>query len=168
MTIQVLVAAMNQTDHSLLDKMNIKCDAIVTIPFDFEGRNCKLRAEKGVEELSRIVDALIILPCERLKFVAKEKITFANAFDMANDVLCHIIQGIAEQLCSSDILSLSFADVSCILKDAGRANIGLGSAAGSDRALSATQRAIVDLPKDEGLTALVSAMEEIIAKGPND
>jgi len=117
---------------------------VVTKPFKFEGANRMKQAEMGISNLSDKVDSLIIIPNDRLKYVTDQKITFANAFGIADDVLKQAVQSISELVGYSEHvnINLDFADVSAIMKDAGRAHMGLGSATGRDKAEQAAMAAI--------------------------
>ena len=117
---------------------------VVTKPFKFEGANRMRQAEAGIAELSEKVDSLIIIPNDRLKYVTDQKITFANAFGIADDVLKQAVISISELVGFSDrvIINLDFADVSAVMKDAGRAHMGVGTATGRDKAEQAALAAI--------------------------
>ena len=118
--------------------------AIVTKPFKFEGANRMRQANTGIEELSSRVDSLVIIPNDRLKYVTDQKITFANAFGIADDVLNQAVSSISELVgYSPDVLiNLDFADVSSVMKDAGRAHMGVGVASGSAKAEQAAMQAV--------------------------
>ena len=117
---------------------------VVTKPFKFEGANRMKQAEMGIANLSEKVDSLVIIPNDRLKYVTDQKITFANAFGIADDVLKQAVQSISELVGYSDKvnINLDFADVSAIMKDAGRAHMGVGSATGRDKAEQAAMAAV--------------------------
>ena len=117
---------------------------VVTKPFKFEGANRMRQAEQGISELAGKVDSLIIIPNDRLKYVTDQKITFANAFGIADDVLKQAVTSISELVGYSDrvIINLDFADVSAVMKDAGRAHMGVGVAAGREKAEQAALSAI--------------------------
>ena len=117
---------------------------VVTKPFKFEGANRMKQAEAGIANLSDKADSLIIIPNDRLKYVTAQKITFANAFGIADDVLKQAVQSISELVGYSEHvnINLDFADVSAIMKDAGRAHMGVGSATGRDKAEQAAQAAV--------------------------
>ena len=117
---------------------------VVTKPFKFEGANRMRQAEAGIAELSGKVDSLIIIPNDRLKYVTDQKITFANAFGIADDVLKQAVTSISELVGFSDkvIINLDFADVSAVMKDAGRAHMGVGSATGREKAEQAANAAV--------------------------
>lgn len=115
---------------------------VVTKPFGFEGRRRMMQAEKGIEELRTRVDSLVIIPNERLKHATDQKITFANAFEIADDVLRQAVQSISELIRETGFINQDFADVTAIMKDAGLAHMGVGRAAGKGKAEEAAQLAI--------------------------
>ena len=117
---------------------------VVTKPFKFEGANRMRQAEQGINELAGKVDSLVIIPNDRLKYVTDQKITFANAFGIADDVLKQAVTSISELVGYSErvIINLDFADVSAVMKDAGRAHMGVGVASGREKAEQAALAAI--------------------------
>ena len=117
---------------------------VVTKPFKFEGANRMRQAEAGIAELGSKVDSLIIIPNDRLKYVTDQKITFANAFGIADDVLKQAVTSISELVGYSEnvIINLDFADVSAVMKDAGRAHMGVGTATGREKAEQAATAAV--------------------------
>ena len=115
---------------------------VVTKPFGFEGRRRMQQAEKGIEELQGKVDSLVIIPNERLKHATDQKITFANAFEIADDVLRQAVQSISDLIRDTGFINLDFADVSAIMRNAGQAHMGVGSATGRDKAEQAAQAAV--------------------------
>ena len=117
---------------------------VVTKPFRFEGANRMKQAEEGIASLSGKVDSLIIIPNDRLKYVTDQKITFANAFGIADDVLKQAVSSISELVGYSDrvIINLDFADVSAIMKNAGHAHMGVGTASGREKAEQAAMAAV--------------------------
>ena len=115
---------------------------VVTKPFGFEGRRRMMQAEKGIEELRGKVDSLVIIPNERLKYATDQKITFANAFEIADDVLKQAVQSISDLIRETGFINLDFADVTAIMKDAGLAHMGVGRAAGKGKAEEAARMAI--------------------------
>ena len=117
---------------------------VVTKPFRFEGANRMRQAEAGISELAGKVDSLIVIPNDRLKYVTDEKITFANAFGIADDVLKQAVVSISELVGFDDrvIINLDFADVSAVMKNAGRAHMGVGLASGREKAEQAALAAI--------------------------
>ena len=115
---------------------------VVTKPFGFEGRHRMQQAEKGIEELQGKVDSLVIIPNERLKHATDQKITFANAFEIADDVLRQAVQSISDLIRDTGFINLDFADVTAIMKNAGMAHMGVGRAAGKGKAEEAARMAI--------------------------
>ena len=115
---------------------------VVTKPFGFEGRRRMQQAEKGIESLRDKVDSLVIIPNERLKHATDQKITFANAFEIADDVLKQAVQSISDLIRETGFINLDFADVSAVMKDAGLAHMGVGRAAGKGKAEEAARMAI--------------------------
>ena len=117
---------------------------VVTKPFKFEGANRMRQAEAGIAELGDKVDSLIIIPNDRLKYVTDQKITFANAFGIADDVLKQAVTSISELVGFSEnvIINLDFADVSAVMKNAGRAHMGVGTATGREKAEQAAMAAV--------------------------
>ena len=115
---------------------------VVTKPFAFEGPKRARQAEAGIEELKDKVDSLVIIPNERLKFATDQKITFANAFEIADDVLRQAVQSISDLIRDTGFINLDFADVTAIMKGAGMAHMGVGRAAGKGKAEEAARMAI--------------------------
>ena len=122
--------------------MGILTVGVVTKPFGFEGKRRMTQAEQGIAELSACVDSLIIVPNERLKYVSDTRITLQNAFAIADDVLRQGVQSISDLILLPGLVNLDFADVTSVMKDAGYAHMGMGSAAGKDKAEEAAKMAI--------------------------
>ena len=115
---------------------------IVTKPFAFEGSHRMKQAEAGIAELAQHVDSLIVIPNERLKYVSEQKITFANAFGIADDVLRQGVNSVTDLITMPAFINLDFADVTSVMKDAGHAHMGIGHASGKDKAEQAAKSAI--------------------------
>ena len=115
---------------------------IVTKPFMFEGSRKMKKAEKGISSLLKNVDSLIVIPNEKLKSVSTEKITLRNAVEIADSVLKQGVESISGLISDSSYINLDFADVRAIMKDAGRAHMGIGRASGENRAQEAAKMAI--------------------------
>ena len=115
---------------------------VVTKPFGFEGQKRMRAAEAGIEQLRGKVDSLVIIPNERLKHATDQKITFANAFEIADDVLRQAVQSISDLIRDTGFINLDFADVTAIMKNAGMAHMGVGRAAGKGKAEEAARMAI--------------------------
>ena len=123
-------------------ELGILTVGVVTRPFAFEGKKRLEQALSGIEELNKNVDSLVIIPNERLKYVSEQKITFKNAFEIADGVLRRAVKNISELITVPGFINLDFADVTSVMKDAGFAHIGTGSAAGKDKAAEAAREAI--------------------------
>lgn len=115
---------------------------VVTKPFGFEGRRRMQQAERGIEELKERVDSLVIIPNDRLKHATDQKITFANAFEIADDVLRQAVESISDLIKNVGFINLDFADVTAVMKDAGLAHMGVGRAAGKGKAEEAARLAV--------------------------
>lgn len=122
--------------------MGILTIGVATKPFAFEGKKRMESAEKGIVNLRQYVDSLIVIPNERLKSVSETRITLANAFAVADDVLRQGVQSISELISVTGMVNLDFADVSAIMTDAGYAHMGVGAATGKDKAKEAATLAI--------------------------
>jgi cell division protein FtsZ len=115
---------------------------VVTKPFHFEGVRRMATAERGIEELARFVDTLIVIPNQNLFRVANEKTTFAAAFAMADQVLYSGVASITELMTKEGLINLDFADVRAIMSEMGKAMMGTGEASGERRAIEAAEAAI--------------------------
>ena len=115
---------------------------IVTKPFAFEGRRRMEQAETGIANLREHVDSLVVIPNERLKLASETRITLANAFEVADDVLRQGVQSISQLIKIPGLVNLDFADVATVMKDAGYAHMGIGRAGGKDKAEAAAQAAV--------------------------
>ena len=123
-------------------EMGILTVGVVTRPFAFEGKKRLEQALGGIDELNKNVDSLVIIPNERLKYVSEQKITFKNAFEIADGVMRQAVANISELITVPGFINLDFADVTSVMKDAGFAHIGTGRAAGKDKAAEAARMAI--------------------------
>jgi cell division protein FtsZ len=115
---------------------------VVTKPFAFEGAKRRQQAEEGVRDLQEKVDTLIVIPNDRLLQICDEKVSMADAFKIADDVLRQGIQGISELITVPGIVNLDFADVRKIMSDAGPALMAIGTGRGEHRAVEAARAAI--------------------------
>ncbi len=123
-------------------EMGILTIGIATKPFEFEGKKRMQYATAGIENFKDKVDSLIVIPNERLKLVSEQKITFQNAFAIADDVLRQAVQSISDLIKVPGIINLDFADVTTIMKEAGYAHMGVGRASGKDKSEEAAKIAI--------------------------
>jgi cell division protein FtsZ len=116
--------------------------AVVTKPFDFEGRRRMRQAESGVEELKKVVDTLIVIPNTRLRSLAPKNAKFTDMLKKADEVLLYAVKGISDLIISPGQINLDFADVRAVMGEMGVALMGTGQASGDERALQAAQKAI--------------------------
>ena len=122
-------------------EMGILTVAVVTKPFAFEGKRGKV-ATDGLEELSKHVDSLIIIPTDKLMEVLGDDVTFTDAFKAANDVLHNAVSGIAEIINCPGLVNVDFADVRTVMSEMGMAMMGSAVATGPDRAVLAAEQAV--------------------------
>ncbi len=127
---------------NLASEMDILAIAIVTLPFEFEGRVRAKQAEEGLKELKSAVDTVISIPNERLLQTVNLDTSIQDAFKMADDILRQAVQGISDLITKPGLINLDFADVKSIMKGMGMAFMGTGIASGDDRAMDAAQKAI--------------------------
>jgi len=116
--------------------------AVVTKPFFFEGRHRMKIAEDSLEELRKEVDAIIVIPNDRLLSNISKETTATNAFAMCDDVLKQAVEGISDLITTPGTINIDFADIRAVLKDAGSALMGIGTASGDKRAEEAAKMAI--------------------------
>ncbi len=126
----------------LSKQQNILTVAVVTKPFMFEGKKRMENAQRGIDELSKYVDTIIIIPNDKLLEITDKKATLLEAFDIADDVLKQGIQGISDLIAIPAVINLDFADVKTIMSGQGLAHMGIGYATGESRALNAAKQAI--------------------------
>lgn len=122
---------------------------VVTKPFQFEGGRRMKLAEEGINELSKYVDTLIIIPNQNLFRIANERTTFADAFAMADEVLHSGVRGVTDLMMLPGLVNLDFADVRTVMSEMGKAMMGTGEAEGENRALEAAEAAISNPLLDE-------------------
>ncbi len=141
--------------------------AVVTKPFHFEGKRRMAIAEKGIENLAKHVDTLIVIPNQNLFRVANEKTSFTAAFAMADQVLYSGVASITELMTKEGLINLDFADVRAVMADMGKAMMGTGEASGENRAVEAAEAAISNpLLDDVSLTGARGVLISI-AGGPD-
>jgi cell division protein FtsZ len=115
---------------------------VVTKPFHFEGLHRMRVAEAGIQELQQFVDTLIIIPNQNLFRIANEKTTFADAFNMADQVLDCGVRGVTDLMVKPGLINLDFADIRAVMTEMGKAMMGTGEAEGPNRAIGAAEAAI--------------------------
>ena len=123
-------------------EMGILTVAVVTKPFDFEGKKRMRNAEAGIEKLRGVVDTLLVIPNQKLLSVVTEKATMLQSFAVADDVLRQGIQGVSDLIVKPALINLDFADVQTIMKDKGLAHMGVGVGKGKNRAMEAVIQAV--------------------------
>ncbi|MCF6249787.1 MAG: cell division protein FtsZ [Methylococcaceae bacterium] len=140
--------------------------AVVTKPFDFEGKKKKMVAEAGIKELEKHVDSLIIIPNQKLLPVLGSNLSLVNAFKAANDVLLDAVQGITELITHPGLINVDFADVKTVMSNMGTAIMGSGFATGDNRAREAAEKAIscplledINLQGAEGILVNITAKD---------
>lgn len=151
-------------------ELGILTVAVVTKPFDFEGRRTQV-AKDGIEELVNYVDSLITIPNEKLMGVLGDEVTFVDAFGAANEVLYSAVLGIAEIINNPGMINVDFADVRTVMSEMGMAMIGSGFAEGADRAEIASKSAVacplledVNLNNAKGILVNISASRDFKMK----
>ena len=123
-------------------EMGILTIGVVTKPFTFEGKKRLSQAERGIESLKGKVDALVVIPNDKLLQIIDRKTSINDAFRMADDVLRQGVQGISDLIAVTGTVNLDFADVKTIMKDTGMAHMGIGRASGENRAEDAAKQAV--------------------------
>jgi len=129
--------------------LNILTVGVVTKPFMFEGPGRIRVAEKGLEELRKYCDTMIVIPNQNLFKVANEKTTFPDAFKMADNVLMQGVKGITDLIVKPGLINLDFADIETVMSGMGKAMMGMGEAEGEKRAIEAAEAAISNPLIDE-------------------
>jgi cell division protein FtsZ len=127
---------------SLATELEALTVAVVTKPFQFEGRRRMQQAENGLRELRECVDTVITIPNERLLHTVEKNSSLGESFGVADDVLRQAVQGISDLITVPGLINLDFADVKSIMAGMGMALMGAGRASGENRAIEATQQAI--------------------------
>lgn len=123
-------------------EMGILTIGVVTKPFTFEGKKRLAQAERGIESLKGKVDALVVIPNDKLLQIIDRKTTFADAFKKADEVLMQGVQGISDLITVTGTVNLDFADVKTIMANTGMAHMGIGRASGENRAEDAAKQAV--------------------------
>lgn len=124
------------------EEMGILTVAVVTRPFNFEGPQRRRLADEGIDELKEYVDALIVVPNERLLSVSERTTTLVDAFAMADNVLRQAVQGVTDLVTRPGFINVDFADLKKVMEHAGGAVMGIGTASGETRAMDALKRAM--------------------------
>ncbi|MGR8941863.1 MAG: cell division protein FtsZ [Gammaproteobacteria bacterium] len=156
---------------SIAREMGILTVAVVTKPFQFEGKKKQAIAEQGIAELEKYVDSLITIPNQKLLPVLGHNVSLFDAFKAANDVLLDAVQGITELIVHPGMINVDFADVRTVMKGMGAAIMGTGSATGDQRAREAAEKAIacplledINLQGAKGILVNITAADMGIAE----
>lgn len=150
----------------LAKEMGILTIAVVTKPFNFEGKKRMENAEKGLENLKKYVDTLVIIPNDKLLKLVPKGTPIVEAFRYADDVLRQGIQGISDLIVTPSLINLDFADVRSIMKNKGLAHMGIGHGKGDNKTIEAVRQAVSSPLLEttiEGATGIL-----INVKGGND
>ena len=150
----------------LAKEMGILTIAVVTKPFNFEGRKRMENAEKGLENLRKYVDTLVVIPNDKLLKLVPKGTPIVEAFRYADDVLRQGIQGISDLIVTPSLINLDFADVRSIMKNRGLAHMGIGHGKGDNKTIEAVRQAVSSPLLEttiEGATGVL-----INVKGGND
>jgi cell division protein FtsZ len=126
----------------LAKEMGILTIGVVTKPFKFEGPRRAQNAERGIEEMRKYVDSLVIIPNEKLYKIFNKEVSLADAFRYADDVLHQAIQGVSEVISVTGLINLDFADVATIMRDKGIAHMGIGKGRGANKTIEAVRQAV--------------------------
>jgi len=126
----------------LAKEQGILTVGVVTKPFFFEGQQRSQFADQGIKDLEKEVDALIVIPNDRLLAITEEDTSFREAFNTCDEVLLQAVKGISELITTQGLINIDYADIQAILKDAGSAFMGIGTATGQNRAHEAALAAI--------------------------
>ena len=152
----------------IAEELGVLTVAIVTKPFEFEGKKRMQIANAGIEELVKHVDSLITIPNEKLLSVLGRDTDLLKAFESANDVLYGAVQGIAELITCPGLINVDFADVRTVMSEMGMAVMGSGISAGAERAHESAESAIssplledVDIAGAKGILVNVTANENL-------
>lgn len=139
---------------------------IVTRPFNFEGRRRAEQAERGIENLRSEVDALIVVPNQRLLEMQDKNVGFVEAFGIADTVLRAGVQGITDLIITPGLMNTDFNDVKSILRESGSAIMGIGVAKGEDRAIRAAEQAVTSQLLESSIEGASGVLLQV--QGPSD
>ena len=148
---------------------------VVTKPFPFEGKKRMRHAEMGIAELKKYVDALIVIPNQRILSICGKNLTLKQSFKIVDKVLVNAVRGISDLITEDAYIQLDFADVKSVMSETGMALMGIGSATGENRAIEATQMAIssplledISIHGARGILINITGSSDITAMEIND
>ena len=139
---------------------------VVTRPFNFEGKRRSEQADKGIENLRAEVDALIVVPNQRLLEMQDKNVGFVEAFSIADTVLRAGVQGITDLIITPGLMNTDFNDVKSVLRESGSAIMGIGVAKGEDRAIRAAEQAVTSQLLESSIDGANGVLLQI--QGPSD
>jgi cell division protein FtsZ len=142
---------------NLASELDMLAIAIVTLPFEFEGKVRAEQAQEGLSELKSSVDTVIAIPNERLLQTVNLDTSIQDAFKMADDILKQAVQGVSDLITRPGLINLDFADVKSIMKGMGMAFMGTGMASGETRAVDAAQVRLIQKPISSSAQSLMRA-----------
>ncbi len=148
-------------------EMGILTVAVVTKPFDYEGLRRRNQAERGLKELSGMVDTLITIPNQRLLGVVDKKTSLRESFKMVDAILLNAVQGISDLIIDTGLINVDFADVRTVMTGSGRAVMGTGIARGENRAQDAITRAITSPLLEDNSVDGARGVLILFSGGPN-
>lgn len=122
--------------------MGILTIGVVTKPFKFEGPKRASNADRGMQEMAKYVDSLVVIPNDKLYTLFNKEVSFVDAFRYADDVLHQAIRGVTEVISVTGLITLDFADVSTIMKEKGIAHMGIGHGRGANKTIEAVRQAV--------------------------
>jgi len=123
-------------------KAGVLTVAVATRPFDFEGRVRATRAQDGLEEIRNSADSLIVIPNQRVLELVDRKTSLVDAFNISNNLICHIVRNLSSLITGGGLISIDFADMRTIMAEGGVAIVGVGEASGEGKAQKAAEKAM--------------------------
>lgn len=146
-------------------ELGILTVGVVTKPFGFEGGRRKGNAESGIEELRQYVDSLVVIPNDKLFELPDKTITLQNAFKEANNILKIGIKGVADLIIGNGLINLDFADVKTTMENSGVAVLGFGDGEGENRAMKATEKALMSPLLEKSISGASKILLNISGSG---
>jgi cell division protein FtsZ len=146
-------------------ELGILTVGVVTKPFGFEGGRRKANAERGIEELRQYVDSLVVIPNDKLFELPDKTITLQNAFKEANNILKIGIKGVADLIIGNGLINLDFADVKTTMENSGVAVLGFGDGEGENRAIKATEKALMSPLLEKSISGASKILLNISGSG---
>ncbi|MDP0493092.1 MAG: cell division protein FtsZ [Fusobacterium sp. JB021] len=146
-------------------ELGILTVGVVTKPFGFEGGRRRNNAERGIEELRQYVDSLVVIPNDKLFELPDKTITLQNAFKEANNILKIGIKGVADLIIGNGLINLDFADIKTTMENSGVAVLGFGDGEGENRAMKATEKALMSPLLEKSISGASKILLNISGSG---